>query len=188
MKTTTTQDTGEQLAAMGYALAASSPRGEIDGDGWPHIAYTVTLSRHGREIIITPYRLGVGHVRAEDWGAALRHEWRLSASTATIARTLKARPGAQLADKLAWARAAAEVAGLRKIAPTLPDVLHSLLLDGAAQFDNLTFEDWAGEYGYDPDSRKAEAIFDTCVEIGRKLAQGIPGGELETLKEILADH
>ena len=34
-----------------------------------------------------------------------------------------------------------------------------------------TFEDWAGEYGYDTDSRAAEKIFRACMAQGEKLAR-----------------
>lgn len=43
--------------------------------------------------------------------------------------------------------------------PTISDVLYCLACD-ASGYDNYgNFEDWCGEYGYDPDSRKAERIY-----------------------------
>ena len=43
--------------------------------------------------------------------------------------------------------------------PTAEDVLDCLASD-AASFENAqSFEDWASEYGYDADSRKAERIY-----------------------------
>lgn len=44
--------------------------------------------------------------------------------------------------------------------PDAPGVLGSLLLD-ASGYENAggSFEEWAGEYGYDTDSRTAERIF-----------------------------
>lgn len=44
--------------------------------------------------------------------------------------------------------------------PTASDVLKALLLD-ASGVENArgSFEEWAGEYGYDPDSRRAEELF-----------------------------
>jgi hypothetical protein len=48
--------------------------------------------------------------------------------------------------------------------PTAYDVLSCLLLD-AASYDNARdFETWAEEYGYDPDSRKAERIYEKVGE------------------------
>ena len=44
------------------------------------------------------------------------------------------------------------------IKPGLCDVLASLALDASA-IDYARFEDWAGDYGFDPDSRKGEAAY-----------------------------
>jgi hypothetical protein len=43
--------------------------------------------------------------------------------------------------------------------PTLQEVLHSLCL-GSDVRHYLTFEQWAYDFGYDPDSRKAEKIYE----------------------------
>jgi len=43
--------------------------------------------------------------------------------------------------------------------PTLEDTLESLSLDGSSYDNSRGFEDWAAEYGYEPDSRKAEKIY-----------------------------
>jgi hypothetical protein len=49
--------------------------------------------------------------------------------------------------------------------PDAVTVLSSLLMD-ASSVENAgaSFEDWANEYGYDPDSRKAEKIFRACID------------------------
>jgi hypothetical protein len=55
--------------------------------------------------------------------------------------------------------------------PTAEDVMESLLSD-AAGFDNArSFEDWAAEYGYDTDSRKAEKIYRSVETQTIKLAR-----------------
>src|SRR5690606_33602845 len=46
---------------------------------------------------------------------------------------------------------------LRPVPPHAADVLHSLILDSAAA--DQTFESWCDEFGYDSDSRKAEATY-----------------------------
>lgn len=48
--------------------------------------------------------------------------------------------------------------------PTAVDVLQSLLMDAATVENARSFEDWAGDLGYDPDSRKAERIYRACEE------------------------
>jgi hypothetical protein len=47
-------------------------------------------------------------------------------------------------------------------APRLIDVLDSIASDAAGVEDARDFETWASDYGYDPDSRKAERIYRAC--------------------------
>lgn len=54
-------------------------------------------------------------------------------------------------------------------APEAADVLDCMASDSAGIDNNQTFEDWAGEYGYDPDSRKAEKTYRACLEQAEKL-------------------
>jgi hypothetical protein len=46
--------------------------------------------------------------------------------------------------------------------PTAADVLSCLISDTMSYENAGSFEAWAPEYGYDPDSRKAEAIYRAC--------------------------
>ncbi len=70
---------------------------------------------------------------------------------------------------------ACEAQWLKLIPPSLADVMYCLLSDGRGAED--TFENFASEYGYDTDSRKALEIYLKCQEtrngminvLGRKL-------------------
>ena len=53
--------------------------------------------------------------------------------------------------------------------PTLEDVLDCLASDAAGIENSPRFDQWAGEYGYDPDSRKAERVYKVC----QKQAEGL---------------
>jgi hypothetical protein len=44
--------------------------------------------------------------------------------------------------------------------PEVDEVLSCLLLDAAGYENARSFEEWAGEYGYDADSRKAERTYE----------------------------
>ena len=55
--------------------------------------------------------------------------------------------------------------------PALEDVLDCLLSDAAGYEQARDFEDWAAEYGYDSDSRKAEATWRAVAEQTRRLRQ-----------------
>jgi hypothetical protein len=53
----------------------------------------------------------------------------------------------------------------RAITPNAADVLYCLALDGEA-INYAAFEQWADEFGYDTDSRKAEAAYKECLRAG----------------------
>lgn len=51
-----------------------------------------------------------------------------------------------------------------KTKPTAGDVMDCLCSDTASIENTSGFEDWAADLGYDPDSRRAEAIYEQCDE------------------------
>lgn len=53
--------------------------------------------------------------------------------------------------------------------PGMKDLLHSLSMDAAGVENNPTFEEWASEYGFDPDSRKAERGYNLTKKIAASL-------------------
>lgn len=190
---TTTENTLEQLTELGFSLETlSGPTGEVDTDketAWPHIAYTVALNFKGKRCLTTPYKLGVGHVDPKKirTGTTLAAARGFSIDDESLLMTWQSKPGAQFKDKARWADVAAKVAKWQKVQPTLSDVLHSLLSDGDAFFNAQSFEDWASDFGYDADSRKAEAIYRACDAIGRKLAATVPEDVLSKAREIVRD-
>lgn len=70
--------------------------------------------------------------------------------------------------------------------PTVDDVLHSLFIDGrASEYDN--FEDWASDFGYDTDSRRAEQTYNSCLENGIKV-RTLLGNSVEHFEEKYEDY
>jgi len=59
--------------------------------------------------------------------------------------------------------------------PTLAEVLDCLASDAAGVDNAKDFEDWASEYGYDTDSRKAERIYDVCKAQAQELKDLLGG-------------
>ena len=45
--------------------------------------------------------------------------------------------------------------------PSVSNLLECLILDASGVDRSQSFEDWADEYGYDPDSRKAKRLYKT---------------------------
>lgn len=56
--------------------------------------------------------------------------------------------------------------------PATHEILYSLILD-ADVLNYPTFEDWAATFGYDPDSRSAEKIYQQCLALALQLRAGI---------------
>jgi len=53
--------------------------------------------------------------------------------------------------------------------PKTEDVLNDLASDSSGIENARSFEDWAADYGYDTDSRKAEKIYNACMKQSEKL-------------------
>lgn len=78
----------------------------------------------------------------------------------------------------------------RKSKPILPDAANVIyvLVSDAGVLDCSTYEEWAGETGYDPDSRKGEAIYRACLEVALKLRNGIGEAALQRLRDASQDY
>lgn len=66
-------------------------------------------------------------------------------------------------------------------APTLAEVLSCLASDASGIENACSFEDWAGDYGYDADSRKAEKTYHICQEQAEDLRNLLGHDAYETL-------
>jgi hypothetical protein len=163
-------------------VVCSGPRGNVQAD-WPNIEYTVELQNERRTPIWTgPYRLGVGHVSPAKYQQRIYQPNSPTADEENLIRTWQHKPHAQFTNKQLWADAAAKLAKIQRVSPKLDDVCHSLLFDGAAFFDGQRFEDWAAEYGDNPDSIKAKATFDACDATGRALSRHLSRDQLAGLR------
>jgi hypothetical protein len=74
----------------------------------------------------------------------------------------------------------------KAIEPNPADVMYSLIIDSDA-LDASSFEDWAGNFGYDADSRNAEKIYRACLKIALKLRNGLGEAKLQALREAAED-
>jgi hypothetical protein len=69
--------------------------------------------------------------------------------------------------------------------PDAADVMYSLICDASGL--DQPFESWAGDYGYDADSRKAEAIYKACQANTLKL-QVMLGDDFKAFMEAEQDE
>lgn len=72
-------------------------------------------------------------------------------------------------------------------APHVADVAHSLVLDSDV-ISYGSFEEWAREFGYDEDSRKAERTYQACMAIALKLRQILGDELIAKLRDALEDY
>jgi hypothetical protein len=66
-------------------------------------------------------------------------------------------------------------------APTAADVLDCLAMDAAGFENSRSFDDWAREYGYDTDSRKAHKIYTVISRQASKLRAMLGQDNYKTL-------
>ena len=73
-------------------------------------------------------------------------------------------------------------------APELADVLYSVVSDAQGVAFGQSFDDWAGDYGYDEDSRRAEKAFNACRDEYFDLIRLCGREGFETLCELFEDY
>lgn len=141
----------------------------------PTLNWRVKLSHNGRTVLEADYSTGCAHCpsykqgrMSQDDRERVRRECETGHRAISIIGT------------------AAQSMGM-PINPDPVDVVASLALD-AAVLDFGTFEDWAGDYGYDSDSRKAEAIYRACLEIALNLRNALGDAGLQKLRDAAQDY
>ena len=105
---------------------------------------------------------------SDEWGPGTRH-WTV---------TLRHDSGRTLAVPFSQGSA-------HKDPPTARDVLSCLVMD--IPEDGATFEEWAADYGFDPDSRRAERIF-RAVERQTLALREWAGPDFESLRLVDTDR
>ncbi|WP_459190585.1 hypothetical protein [Ralstonia pseudosolanacearum] len=71
--------------------------------------------------------------------------------------------------------------------PTLQEVLYALTEDTLVMH-YMTYEEWAADFGYDPDSRKGEKVYEECRTQASKLSDVLGGPDkIENLRGILQE-
>lgn len=181
MSTETEQTPRDKLAAAIEALGLSIrcefipfSQSRNAAEGWQSLNWRVTLERSGREVLKTDYGQGIGYAPANGkiWAGGNSHvKARAIALECETGRIAKPQMGQGEPYK-----------SVKPIdPPSAVDVIWSLSRD-ADVLDYGTFEDWAENLGYEPDSRKAEAIYRACLEIALKLRAAIGEAGLEALR------
>lgn len=139
--------------------------------------WRVALKVDGREVLSCDYSAGIAHCPAYkrlkmggfsrvtvDQVEAIKHETETGR---------------------AWSEHLA--AGGKPILPCEVDVIWSLAQD-ADVINHATFEEWAENFGFDSDSRKAEATYRECLTHALALRNALGEGGLARLQEAGQDY
>jgi hypothetical protein len=184
-QTMNTPTLAETAAALGFTIEAGTPTPH-NANGWIAIAYPVTLSRHGKPVFSTNYKMGTGHFEKQ----TLRY---ISKTFRPMENTIRKNGLSVIhrlrpADQNTALGIITAAARIYKMQPALADVIAALLMDGSPDFDAETFEDWASNCGYDTDSRTAEKMYSECLRTGKAIRRAVTADELETLRTAAAEH
>jgi hypothetical protein len=130
--------------------------------------WRITLKSFGRDILTTDYSAGIAHCPSY---------------------TQSFKPTLMEAEKIAReTEDGRHATGFRKaIMPKPESVIHSLVMDSDC-LDYASFEEWADNIGFDPDSRKAETIYKACLELALRMRSGLGNAALERLREAFQDY
>jgi hypothetical protein len=152
------------FASLGITTAVGGARAALERDDkhtWPHVAVIVNyISKDGKVSASFDWRMGTGLV---DWKKIAERE--RSGAADRMANPFTARLTDAATLDLCSRHLGAFIAAVNPA-----EVLARVLADGEGAC-RVGFEDWASEFGYDTDSRKAERIYMTCQEQGRQAAR-----------------
>jgi hypothetical protein len=145
----------------------------------PSLNWRVTLLHNGRKVLTT------------DYGAGMAHCPFYKAGKASFRMTIWERERIMQECEKGFAIDAERSQSMIyltkvKINPDSHDVIYSLLMD-AEVLDFDGYEDWAGNFGYDEDSRKGEAVYNACMKIAmqfRKIGESV----IAELREVYQDY
>lgn len=145
------------------------------GKPWLSLNWRVTLQRYAasapperRDILTADYSQGVAYApahKARPRGGASRPNDRFVASLREKAIAAEIETGRvhEFGESSFMGRDGIRDTRKAIDAPPIGEVLQSLARDSDV-IDAGGFENWASEFGYDPDSRTAESIYRACLE------------------------
>lgn len=144
---------------------------------WRSLNWKIALSVRGTHFLDTEYAQGEGYAPASKkiWGGTGKNNIHVQRRALDIEIETGKRAGVGVGQGEPY-RSAHSIAP-----PSLGDVLASLASD-ADVLDYPSFEAWATELGYDPDSRSAERTFSACMKIAMALRHAVGQPGLEELQ------
>lgn len=150
------------VASTFVPFSRSRNKGEKDRS----LNWKIRILVDGRQILETDYSSGVAHCPSYKQGRMTVDMYR-----AIVDETENGKEG-----------------GNRKAILPDPESVIVCLVSDSDVLDHSTFESWAGDLGYDVDSRKAEATYRACLMIALALRVGVGEVGLVKLREACQDY
>ena len=150
----------------------------------PSLNWKVTVQRNGRDVMECDWMAGCGH--CPSYGKPVPQGWERNPKSwqpEVIAYECESGFPGRFHH---WARGF-HGDKAKPIMPDLVDVMASLTMDSSV-LDAGGFEDWAADFGYDPDSRKAESIYRACLDNALKLRAAIGDSGMGLLRDAFQDY
>lgn len=173
---------GKLAAALGLAIECEFvpfSRSRNAGEASPSLNWRCSVTRSGKPVIgleAIDYMQGSGYCPAHKKGKA---HW--SGNSHYMARAVASEcETGKISEVRRW-RADEFTPGKPIAPPPLVDVLSSLCRDSDA-LEYARFEDWADDLGFDPDSRKGEAIYRQCLALALALRAATGDDNLQKLR------
>ncbi len=148
----------------------------------PSLNWIVRLLRNEMEVLECEYSAGCAHCSGYKQRETYESK-KAVASECELGVTFILIPG----DGTTWENGRMPAWKSEPILPDLADVLHSLVSDSNV-LDFGSYESWASDYGYDPDSRKGEATYRECLRHAMALRAALSSDQFDRLREACQDY
>ena len=159
------------LQDMGITIRAEFVPREYEKVKGAQLNWSITLLFEGRPVLSTEYSAGIGHI--DGYIQSLNGRMTVDESAGILS--------------ICAGRVPPRGINLKRPELDAADVVWCLAGESNA-IDYPDFESWAGDFGYDEDSRKAEKIYQACLDIGLKMRAAMGDKRLETLRELFQDY
>lgn len=133
--------------------------------------YKGHIFHNEKEILVLDYQMGIGHSPAYK---KCKNDW-------------CGRYAVDEVNEITREAESGKTRMLKEILPEAVDFFYCIVSD-CDVVNYSSFEDWASNFGYEEDSRKAEKIYNECLKTSLKFKSAIGFEGLEKLQEAFQDY
>ena len=148
----------------------------------PSLNWKVDIFHHGRKIHSVEYTAGVGHCGAYQANIKQLGSRNCIMRDEAIRRECETGVIYKQGQEISASYGRGEKHEL-----DASDVFYSIVLDSDA-INYASFEDWAENFGFDPDSRKAYAAYEECLKDGLILRAALGDDDLKKLRSLFEGY